>query len=91
MLSTVNMLKLAEVCKPFFQTLRQFSKVFNFKADYPELYKHVDESSKYLFNNPWVGSKQIVKWRCDKGPDHVWDATLESRIQSYKRNHKCIF
>ena len=43
-----------------------------------------------LFEKPFVGSKQKVKWVCDKGPDHVWESELGSKISSYNHAHKCI-
>ena len=70
---------------------RAFAKVRNFKAQYPELYSHVHPDSRSLFDQPWVGSKQMVKWVCDKGPDHVWSSELGNRIRSYKKAHHCDY
>ena len=85
----LSVFKVLETSRTLQLSIRWFSKIYNFKTKFPELYEHVDPSSVHLFEQPWIGSKQVVKWRCDKGPDHVWDATIDSRIQSYNRNHKC--
>ena len=68
---------------------RFFSKIIRFKERFPELYEHVHPDSKYLFDNPWVGSSQKVKWICDKGPDHVWESELGTRIKAYHNSKKC--
>lgn len=67
-----------------------FSKVYRFKTRYPELYEHVLPDCKTLFDNPWISSNQMVKWVCDKGPDHVWESTVEKRIRAYRHSKKCI-
>ena len=70
---------------------RFFSKVYRFKERYPELYNHVHPDSKYLFEEKWIGSGQKVKWICEKGPDHVWESDVASRIRAYNHSKKCVF
>lgn len=68
---------------------RFFSKIFNFKATYPELYAHVHPDSLALFERDFVDSSTIVKWVCHKGPDHIWESDIGSRIHSFKRRSDC--
>ena len=70
-------------------SVRWFAKIYGFKDKYPELYNHVHKDSLALFDKPFVGSKQMVKWVCDKGPDHVWESELGKKISSYNHAHKC--
>ena len=76
-------------CSSTFQ--RWFSKIYGFKQKYPELYQHVHSDSKPLFENSFVGSKQLIKWTCPNGPDHIWESELGSKIKSYEKAHKCKF
>lgn len=69
--------------------IRFFSKVYRFKDRYPELYKHVHPESKPLFDQPWIGSSQKVKWVCEKGPDHIWESEVGKRIRAYNHSKKC--
>ena len=75
-------------CSPTFQ--RWFAKIYGFKQKYPELYQHVHSDSKPLFENSFVGSKQLVKWTCSKGPDHIWESELGGKIKSFEKTHKCM-
>lgn len=68
---------------------RCFSKIYSFKSKYPILYEHVHPDSKHLFDGEFVDSKTIVKWMCNKGPDHVWDCDIASRVRSFKRRNDC--
>lgn len=68
---------------------RYFSKIYGFKSKYPILYEHVHPDSKHLFDGEFVDSKTIVKWMCNKGPDHVWDCDIASRVRSFKRRNDC--
>ena len=70
-------------------TRRVFAKIYHFKEEYPELAKHIHPDSMKLFNAEYVDSSAIVKWTCPKGPDHVWESDLASRIRSYKRRGTC--
>ena len=70
-------------------TRRFFSKIYHFKEEYPELAKHIHPDSVKLFDAEYVDSSAIVKWMCPKGPDHVWESDLASRIRSYKRRGTC--
>ena len=90
MLASLSHLLAPRVSPPLEGIARAFSKVRNFRARFPELYAHVHPDSLPLFEKPWVGSEQVVKWVCDKGPDHVWTSPISKRIRSYKQTHKCI-
>lgn len=68
---------------------RFFSKIYNFKTTYPDLYAHVHPDSLHLFDKEFVDSSTIVKWVCHKGPDHVWESDIGSRIHSFKRRSDC--
>ena len=76
---------------PKHQPVRWLANIYGFKQKYPELYKYVHRDSLMLFEKPYVGSKQMVKWVCPKGPDHVWETELGKKIQSYNKYHKCRF
>ena len=73
------------------EPIRWFAKIYGFKQQYPELYKYVHKDSLMLFEKPYVGSKQMVKWMCPNGPDHIWEAELGSKIKSFNKYHKCMF
>ena len=66
-----------------------FSKICNFKSKYPVLYSHVHPDYRKLVDREYVDSSTIVKWVCDKGPDHVWESDLASRIRYFKRRNDC--
>lgn len=68
---------------------RWFAKIYHFKENYPELYNHIHPDSLKLFNAESVESSTIVKWVCPKGPDHIWESDLASRIRSFKRRGTC--
>ena len=69
---------------------RFFAKIANFKKTYPILYEHVHPDSLSLFENEFVDSGTIVKWVCPKGPDHIWESDIASRVRSFKRRKDCI-
>ena len=89
MLAKTNPLPFFTKRMAFTEDIRFFSKIRNFKNRYPELYEHVHPDSKILFDQPWIGSGQKVKWVCDKGPDHVWEAEVGQRIRAYNHSKKC--
>lgn len=67
-----------------------FSKIYNFKSKYPVLYSHVHPDYQKLVDKDCVDSETIVKWVCNKGPDHVWESDLATRIRYFKRRDDCI-
>ena len=67
-----------------------FSKIYNFKSKYPVLYSHVHPDYQKLVDKDCVDSETIVKWVCNKGPDHVWESDLATRIRYFKRRGDCI-
>lgn len=69
---------------------RLFAKIYNFKNTYPVLYEHIHPDSLPLFEQEFVESTTVVKWLCPKGPDHVWESDIASRIRSFKRRNNCI-
>ena len=50
---------------------------------YPELAKewHPDKNGNLKPDQVVAGSHKKFWWKCDKGPDHKWDATLVSRTR----------
>ena len=68
---------------------RFFSKIYNFKTTYPVLYEHVHPDSLPLVDKEVVDSSTVVKWFCPKGPDHIWESDIASRVRSFKRRNNC--
>ncbi len=61
-----------------------------FVIDFPELAKqwHPTKNGDFKPENTSMWSKKKVWWKCDRGPDHVWETTVEAR--TYKRT-RCPF
>ncbi len=57
---------------------------------YPEIIKewHPTKNTNLNPNELSPGSKKKAYWICDKGPDHIWKAVIDSRIRG---NRKCPY
>lgn len=77
--------------EPFYMSILRapFSMICDFKEKYPVLYSHVHPDYKKLLDEKYVDSSTVVKWVCDKGPDHVWESDLSTRIRFFKRRNDC--
>lgn len=52
----------------------------SFAAVRPELLYQWDSDNEVSPYEVTAGSKKIVKWRCPVGPDHVWKASIYSKV-----------
>lgn len=50
---------------------------------HPEIAKqwHPTKNSNILPEDVYAGGRKIWWWKCDKGPDHEWQANLDNRIR----------